>query len=183
MASSATAYSLYLDEIGVPLVILSPGAPAGRVVDSPVSLRDLPATVVDQLGLSAGSPFPGRSLAAYWRSAPGQAPQGITTPALSEQADATAFQPQPRTRPRARRVPDVPGGLGPSLHPGRHGGRAALRSEERSVRADQPHGLSDGDQAVGAFRRMLLEVLTDNPGSVEVEEAYLEPYRQGLKTP
>ena len=32
----------------------------------PVSLRDLPATVVDQLGLSAGSPFPGHSLAAYW---------------------------------------------------------------------------------------------------------------------
>ncbi len=59
-------YSVYLDEIGVPLVILSPDAPAGRVVDSPVSLRDLPATVVDQLGLSAGSPFPGRSLAAYW---------------------------------------------------------------------------------------------------------------------
>ena len=89
------SYSLYLDEIGVPLVILSPGAPAGRVVDSPVSLRDLPATVVDLLGLSAGSPFPGRSLAAYWRSAPGQAPQGITSPALSEQADAIAFQPQP----------------------------------------------------------------------------------------
>ena len=60
------SHSLYLDEIGVPLVILSPGAPAGRVVDSPVSLRDLPATVVDLLGLSAGSPFPGRSLAAYF---------------------------------------------------------------------------------------------------------------------
>ena len=82
--------SLYLDTIGVPLVILSPGAPAGRVVDSPVSLRDLPATVVDQLGLSAGSPFPGRSLSACWRSDPGQAPQGITTPALSEQAEPTA---------------------------------------------------------------------------------------------
>ena len=58
--------SLYLDEIAVPLVILSPDAPAGRVVAEPVSLRDLPATVVDLLGLSAGSPFPGHSLAAYW---------------------------------------------------------------------------------------------------------------------
>ena len=28
---------------------------------------------------------------------------------------------------------------------------------------------------------MLLEVLTDNPGSIEVEKAYLEAYRQGLK--
>ncbi len=56
-----------LEEIGVPLVILSPAAPAGRVVDSPVSLRDLPATVVDLLGMSAASPFPGRSLAAFWK--------------------------------------------------------------------------------------------------------------------
>ena len=60
------SYSVNLDEIGVPLVILSPDAPAGREVYSPVSLRDLPATVVDRLGLSDGSPFPGRSLAAYW---------------------------------------------------------------------------------------------------------------------
>ena len=29
---------------------------------------------------------------------------------------------------------------------------------------------------------MLLDVLTDNPGSIEVEKAYLEPYRQGLKS-
>ena len=28
---------------------------------------------------------------------------------------------------------------------------------------------------------MLLEVLTENPGSIEVEKAYLEAYRQGLK--
>ena len=76
-------------------MILSPDAPAGRVVDSPVSLRDLPATVVDLLGLSAGSPFPGRSLAAYWGRRPGKSPPEITTPAFSEQADATAFQPQP----------------------------------------------------------------------------------------
>ena len=87
-------FSLYLDVVGVPLVILSPGAPAGQVVDSPVSLRDLPATVVDQLGLSASSPFPGHSLAAHWRTAPGQAPQGTTARALSEQADPIAFEPQ-----------------------------------------------------------------------------------------
>src|SRR5262249_54915570 len=63
--------SVYLDEVGVPLVILSPGAPPGRVVTAPVTLRDLTATVVDLLGLSAGSPFPGRSLAAHWTSTPG----------------------------------------------------------------------------------------------------------------
>ncbi len=66
---------LNFDEVGVPLVILSPSAPAGRVVDAPVSLRDLPATVVEQLGLSAVSPFPGRSLAAYWHAEMGQPPR------------------------------------------------------------------------------------------------------------
>ena len=91
------SYSVNLDEIGVPLVILSPAAPAGRVVDSPVSLRDLPATVVDLLGLSAASPFPGHSLAAYWKLPPGEVPPGITSPAFSEQANATAFQIQPAT--------------------------------------------------------------------------------------
>ena len=38
-----------------------------------------------------------------------------------------------------------------------------------------------GGQRVGPFRKMLLEVLTDNPGSVEVEKAYLEPYRKWLE--
>ena len=63
------AYGVTLDEIGVPLVILSPLAPAGKEVNTPVSLRDLPATVVELLGLESGSPFPGRSLAAHWRPA------------------------------------------------------------------------------------------------------------------
>jgi hypothetical protein len=42
-------------------------------------------------------------------------------------------------------------------------------------------GSSYGDRAVGVFRMMLLGVLTDNPGSIEVEEGYLDAYRQGLK--
>ena len=40
---------------------------------------------------------------------------------------------------------------------------------------------SIGDRRVGAFRRMLLEVLTDSPGSAEVEKAYLEPFRKWLE--
>jgi arylsulfatase A-like enzyme len=59
--------SLYRPELHVPLLVLAPGvAPRGEVVAGPVSLRALPATVVDLLGLSAGSPFPGRSLARAW---------------------------------------------------------------------------------------------------------------------
>jgi hypothetical protein len=42
-------------------------------------------------------------------------------------------------------------------------------------------GSSSDNQAVGVFRKMLLEVLTDNPGSSEVDKAYLEAYKRGLK--
>ena len=100
--------SLYLDADCRPAGDPLPGAPAGRVVTDPVSLRDLPATVVDQLGLSAGSPFPGRSLAAFWPLAPGQSPPEIT-PALSEQCRSDRVQTSAWERPEPR-VPDVPGG-------------------------------------------------------------------------
>jgi arylsulfatase A-like enzyme len=173
--------SLYLDVTGVPLVILSPGAPAGRVVESPVSLRDLPATVVDQLGLSADSPFPGQSLAAYWRSAPTQMPQGITTPALSEQADAIALESQPQNAPGKS-------GFQMSLVAlGHHYFRDGMGAEKLYDLTSDPTesknliGSPYGDRAVGALRKLLLEVLTDNPGSIEVEQGYLETFRHELK--
>ena len=59
--------SLYRQVVEVPLVIMGPDLlPARRVVTEPVSLRDVPATVVDLLGLGRDAPFPGRSLARFW---------------------------------------------------------------------------------------------------------------------
>jgi arylsulfatase A-like enzyme len=59
--------SLYLPELHVPLLVFAPGgAAAGRAIAEPVSLRDLAATVVDQAGVAAGSPFPGSTLARTW---------------------------------------------------------------------------------------------------------------------
>ncbi|QDV37648.1 sulfatase [Tautonia plasticadhaerens] len=59
--------SLYRQVVQVPLVIVDPqGQAAGRVVAEPVSLRDVPATIVDVLGLNLEAPFPGRSLARLW---------------------------------------------------------------------------------------------------------------------
>jgi arylsulfatase A-like enzyme len=59
--------SLYRQLVGVPLLIVEPNiVPAGRVVIDPVSLRDIPATVVDLLGVGKGTPFPGQSLARHW---------------------------------------------------------------------------------------------------------------------
>jgi arylsulfatase A-like enzyme len=78
--------SLYSQELHVPLIVLAPGSSAaGRFVGEPVSLRDLPATVVDLLGSTRNSPFPGNSLACYLssRSGPAGSP---SSPAFSEVA-------------------------------------------------------------------------------------------------
>jgi arylsulfatase A-like enzyme len=165
--------------VGVPLVILSPGAPAGRVVTDPVSLRDLPATVVDQLGLSAGSPFPGRSLAAFWRLEPGQSPPEVT-PALSEQSGSVASQPHERG--------PSPGFQMSLVALGRHYIRNSAGSEylydlvtdgtEKVNLANSP----GSSQVVGVYRKMLLDALTDEPGSIEMENTYLAAYRQRLKS-
>ena len=55
--------TLFQTECHVPLVIVPPrGALAPKRVTTPVSLRDVAATVADISGLKAGSPFPGVSL-------------------------------------------------------------------------------------------------------------------------
>jgi arylsulfatase A-like enzyme len=60
--------SLYDTELHVPLLIIPPGASATpQVVTDAVSLRDLAATIVDVVGQEPGSPFPGESLARYWK--------------------------------------------------------------------------------------------------------------------
>jgi arylsulfatase A-like enzyme len=59
--------SLYQAQVHVPLVMVpTAGGPSPRVVTETVSLRDLPATIVDFLGSQARSPFPGKSLARFW---------------------------------------------------------------------------------------------------------------------
>ena len=61
------AASLYQEEIHVPLLVLLPSPWRGKqVVTDMVSLRDLPATIVDLLDLRYESPFPGESLRGYW---------------------------------------------------------------------------------------------------------------------
>lgn len=60
-------YSLYQLSLHVPLIVVAPGrAPAAARVATPVSLRDLPATVGDLLGLEGRGGFPGTSLVGAW---------------------------------------------------------------------------------------------------------------------
>jgi arylsulfatase A-like enzyme len=69
-------HSLYLPSVHVPLVMFyPPRIPAVRVAET-VSLRDLPSTVVDLVGASGASSFPGHSLTRFWDgSAPSLGPR------------------------------------------------------------------------------------------------------------
>ncbi len=61
--------SLYRASLQVPLMLVLPGrVPAGVVIDHPVSLRDLAATIVNLAAPEAASVFPGKSLARFWGS-------------------------------------------------------------------------------------------------------------------
>lgn len=84
-------HSLYLQLLHVPLVIAAPGGPEGIRVGQPVSLRDLPQTILDLVGAQPAHRFPGASLAPRWRENPADLPeppdtllaylpQGINTP-------------------------------------------------------------------------------------------------------
>lgn len=57
--------SLYQPAVHVPLIIVGPGVPGARKVEEPVSLRDIPATILEFIqGETDG--FPGRSLRRTW---------------------------------------------------------------------------------------------------------------------
>ena len=75
--------SLYRQLVEVPLVIAGPSSvPPGKAVDAPVSLRELPATIVALLGFDQAAAFPGSSLTRFWAS--GAAPPPAPEPILME---------------------------------------------------------------------------------------------------
>ena len=175
-------YSLNLYETHVPLLIISRAVPAGRAVADAVSLRDVPATITDLLGLSAASPFPGRSLSAYWRpeSGAGRPPD---TPALSE-ADFPTIALDPRRgrgpTQRGYTMSLVSGGW----HYIRDGGDAewlynlADDPGETLNRLQTPQDLTP---LVNDFRRSILRVLTNDPAISGAEADHVKRYRRRLE--
>jgi arylsulfatase A-like enzyme len=169
-------FSLYLHELLVPLVILAPSAPPGGVVAEPVSLRDLPATVVDLLGLAGSSAFPGHSLAAHWRPAAGARP--VTSPALSELN-------LPVTEASEHHISGATQwGYSMSLVAGdSHYIRDSREAEELYELADdrsESHNrtLSPGSYAaISRFRRSLLQLLSNDPIPPGKGEKYVKRYR------
>jgi arylsulfatase A-like enzyme len=73
---------LYMPALHVPLVMVMPGVlPEGERVAEPVTLRDLPATILDLVGAAGASGIPGQSLVGHAR---GGQPVAATSPLLSE---------------------------------------------------------------------------------------------------
>ena len=97
--------SLYRTEILVPLVIVPPsGLNPSVVVDETVSLRDLPATIVDLVGQGKGSPFPGESLRRFWResSSTGALSRADHSPVISELTAPNPVNPNQGRSPASR---------------------------------------------------------------------------------
>jgi arylsulfatase A-like enzyme len=85
--------TLYRTEIHVPLLIVLPGQNPSVVVRETVSLRDLPATIVDLTGQGTRAPFPGRSLARLWRDSRPADPSRAGEGAISELASPNPYDP------------------------------------------------------------------------------------------
>jgi arylsulfatase A-like enzyme len=169
-------FSAYAPAVHVPLLIIPATAEPLRTVSEPVSLRDLPATVIDLSGLDAGSPFPGSSLAAHWRTRPGMA-EPRSSRALSEVDIPQEIGAERGRGPRHR-------GFTISLvAEGLHYLLDIRGTEELYDLAADPRELRDlksepgWNPALDRFRNALGEVLRDNHPTGVVAAAYLKQLR------
>ncbi|MDX2035371.1 MAG: sulfatase [Isosphaeraceae bacterium] len=86
--------SLYEPEIHVPLVLFAPGLPgAGGVVEQPVSLRNIAATILDLLGDPVRGALPGESLAGLGARDASESP--TAGPVLAELGRRRNLEPTP----------------------------------------------------------------------------------------
>jgi arylsulfatase A-like enzyme len=175
-------FSLYLYESHVPLLMISPALPPGRTITAPVSLRDLPATVVDVLGMAAGSPFPGQSLRELWHP---ESAAGRSQPTM---ALSDAFFPSTDLDPRRGRGPTQRGYTMSLLTDGWHYIRDGTGAEALyDLKKDPRESLNairtaqDPVALVSGFRRSLLRTFTDGPVSPERESEFVKKFRRSLE--
>jgi arylsulfatase A-like enzyme len=147
--------SLYSTEIRVPLLIVPPpGTQAASVVRETVSLRDLPATIVDVVGMGTGAPFPGRSLLSLWRDPPSAAGKDVLGSAISELPSPNPSDPSHGRSP-GRRGPLIALADGHFVYIRNEGDGTEELYDER----DDPRELTN--RARGTAMRSVLEQLRD----------------------
>jgi arylsulfatase A-like enzyme len=157
--------SLYRQLVEVPLVVVAPGkVPAGLAVEEPVSLRDLPATVFDLLGLEMGSEFPGRTLARSWDPGNGRN-QPVFEPILMETE-------RPDLLTNQGREPVAMGPMKSLVAGGMHYIRSGDGREELyALRPDPAEqfdlaGLPEADVSLEGFRGVLRSMFRKRPPDV-----------------
>jgi arylsulfatase A-like enzyme len=175
-------FSLYLYESHVPLVIIAPSVPAGRTITDPVSLRDLPVSIVDLLGLADRATFPGRPFADHWRTG-SDTVAFPATPALSE-----AFFPN--------FAPDNQGAIGPTqrgytmslVTRGWHYLRDGTGAEALFDLKDDPGEslnqlriLPDAPARLSGYRQSILQALNDKPKTPATERIDVSKFRKSLE--
>ncbi len=87
--------------VHVPLMIMGPESlkiPAGLQIEQPVSLKDVPATIMGLLGKGGANPLPGKSLSNLWTGAGGEQEPVVT---------------EVEHMPWLERTPRMPVGYGP----------------------------------------------------------------------
>jgi arylsulfatase A-like enzyme len=145
--------SLYRTEIHVPLLIV---APANNrltgVVEETVSLRDIPATIVDSIGRGTNSPFPGRSLTRFMRETPtAPVPTSASVAVLSELSSPNPGNPNQGRSP-ARRGPLISLADGNYVYIRNEGdGREQLFNEREDPR--ELHNRARGEAMLPILRR------------------------------
>ena len=155
--------SLYETELHVPLLVIPPGrGTAKQVVKETVSLRDLAATIVDVAGVGPGAPFPGASLARFWKPASQTAATRSppVSPALAEVVPndprnldpwATSASRTAGSREGKRLVVHPPGGRRPggTVPPERRPEGAARPRPRSFLRRDAPPDAGDAEHPHG----------------------------------
>ena len=154
---------LFRQVVEVPLLVVSPrNVPKGKTIGHAVSLRDLPATVVDLLRLEGPSPFPGRSLARFW--ARGLAPAPFDDDyLLVETSDEVSKTPIASTRARSL------------LHDGKVYIRNKDGSEELYDHATDPMESRDLSKANDA--KLLLDRFREKMKQIDYEAVVAETSR------
>ena len=172
-------YSVYSQEVHVPLVLISPAAKPAQVCDEPVTLRDLPATVIDLMGLGLASTLPGRSLAEHWKSSGGK-DRPRSSMALSE-VDI------PQIVPPERGTATHPGGFTLSLAAeGYHYFLGMSPREELYDLAADPKERLDLVKApeqlprLGRFRSAVRGLIRDNRDARGTVRSYMAPLERLL---
>ena len=150
--------SLYRPSLQVPLLIWRKGGiPGGVTVDAAVSLRDLAATILEQVDSTASGLVPGRSLSRFWTVGDGARVSGGDT--LVAEVAYTPRLPEwyPVSKGNMKSVAQA------GLRYIRNGdGRAELYDFDNDVmeRADLAADSSYGER-LERFRRMLVQVAGD----------------------